>query len=167
MKSRPQTRIRRRVRPGRLRHWFEDAKYELIRAACLLPEPCSVNCHRTRVNNRCINVTLGFDTIDQARDKLMASGCNAIMPSALLHQVNLSRDAMVLGGLRMNALMFECPSTGRLVDTGIEINYANLRKVQPVTVRLFCPRCECPHEWKLSEGFITEPPSLTPWSPCN
>jgi hypothetical protein len=67
----------------------------------------------------------------------------------------------------MNALMFECPTTGRFIDTGIEINYATLRKVQPVTVRLFCPRCGCPHEWKLSEGLITEPPSLTPWSPCH
>jgi hypothetical protein len=67
----------------------------------------------------------------------------------------------------MNALMFECPTTGHLIDTGIEINYASLRKVQPVTVRLFCPRCGCPHEWKLSDGLIKEPPSLTPWSPCH
>jgi hypothetical protein len=72
----------------------------------------------------------------------------------------------------MNALMFECPTTGHFIETGIEINYAILRKVQPVTVRLFCPRCELPHEWKLSEGLISEglvkePPSLTPWSPCH
>jgi hypothetical protein len=72
----------------------------------------------------------------------------------------------------MNALMFECPTTGHFIETGIEINYAILRKVQPVTVRLFCPRCELPHEWKLSEGLISEgvikePLSLTPWSPCH
>jgi hypothetical protein len=66
----------------------------------------------------------------------------------------------------MNALMFECPVTGRFVETGIEIDYASLRRVQPVTVRLFCPRCKRPHEWKLSEGVIAEPPPLTAWSPC-
>ena len=54
----------------------------------------------------------------------------------------------------MNALMFECPTTGHFIETGIEINYDSLRKVQPVTVRLLCPRCERPHEWKLSEGLI-------------
>jgi hypothetical protein len=67
----------------------------------------------------------------------------------------------------MSGLMFECPTTHRLVETGIEIDYAKLRKVQPVTVHLFCPRCERPHEWKLSEGLIKdEAPTLTPWSAC-
>jgi hypothetical protein len=55
----------------------------------------------------------------------------------------------------MNALMFEC---GHFIETGIEINYAILRKVQPVTARLFCPRLR---------GIDQEPPSLTPWSPCH
>jgi hypothetical protein len=68
----------------------------------------------------------------------------------------------------MSALMFECPTTHRLIETGIEIDYAKLRKVQPVTVHLFCPRCERPHEWKLSDGLIRdEPPTLTPWSACH
>jgi len=72
----------------------------------------------------------------------------------------------------MNALMFECPTTGHVIDTGIEINYTSLRKVQPVTVHLFCPRCSRPHEWKLSDGLISdgaikEPPSPTPWSACH
>ena len=66
----------------------------------------------------------------------------------------------------MQALLFECPTTGRPIDTGIAIDYARLRKVQPVTVHLFCPRCERPHEWKLSEGLISDPPALTPWSAC-
>jgi len=67
----------------------------------------------------------------------------------------------------MNALMFKCPTTGHFIETGIEINYASLRKVQPVTVRLLCPRCEHPHEWKLSEGLINDSPPVTPWSPCH
>jgi hypothetical protein len=67
----------------------------------------------------------------------------------------------------MNALMFECPTTGHAIETGIQINYASLRKVQPVTVRLFCPRCNRPHEWKLSEGLIKDPPVFTPWSACH
>jgi hypothetical protein len=53
----------------------------------------------------------------------------------------------------MNTLMFECPTTGHSIDTGIEINYASLRKVQPVTVRLFCPRCGRPHEMETVRGI--------------
>jgi hypothetical protein len=65
----------------------------------------------------------------------------------------------------MSALMFECPSTRHLVETGIEIDYSRLRKVQPVTVHIFCPRCKRPHQWKLSEGLIRDSqPVLTPWS---
>ncbi len=67
----------------------------------------------------------------------------------------------------MSALMFQCPTTGRLIETGIEIDYARLRRVQPVTVHLFCPRCERSHEWKLSDGLIMDDrPALTPWSAC-
>jgi hypothetical protein len=67
----------------------------------------------------------------------------------------------------MSALLFECPITRRLVETGIAIDYAKLRKVQPVTVHLLCPRCGQPHEWKLSEGLLKDdPPALTPWSAC-
>jgi len=71
----------------------------------------------------------------------------------------------------MSALLFRCPTTGRDIDVGIEINYGSLRNVQPVTVRLLCPLCEGPHEWKLSEGWIketpaAEPPRLRAWSAC-
>jgi hypothetical protein len=57
----------------------------------------------------------------------------------------------------MNPLMFHCPSTGRAIEAGIDINYASLRKVQPVTLRLLCPFCDRPHEWKLLDGWIGEP----------
>jgi hypothetical protein len=71
----------------------------------------------------------------------------------------------------MNPLLFHCPTTGRDIQTGIDINYSSLRNVQPVTIRLLCPLCEEPHEWNLSEGWIGAPylpeaPQLEAWSPC-
>ena len=60
----------------------------------------------------------------------------------------------------MNALLFECPNTGHFIDAGIEINYASLRKVQPVTVRLLCPRCDHSHDWELSDGWCESASNL-------
>ncbi len=79
-------------------------------------------------------------------------------------------------GRAMNPLLFECPTTGRRIEVGIAIDYASLRNVQPVTIGLLCPLCDRPHEWKLHEGLVTEPPAaaqpipvpipLAAWSPC-
>ena len=71
----------------------------------------------------------------------------------------------------MNPLLFQCPKTEREVTTGIDIDMAALRNVQPVTVRLFCPYCHSVHEWRLTDGLIGEPrelavPTLEAWSPC-
>jgi hypothetical protein len=71
----------------------------------------------------------------------------------------------------MNPLLFQCPKTERRVTTGIEIDMAALRNVQPVTVRLLCPYCGNAHEWKLTDAAIDEPrkataPALEAWSPC-
>jgi hypothetical protein len=71
----------------------------------------------------------------------------------------------------MNPLLFHCPNTERKVRTGIKIDMATLRNVQPVTVRLLCPHCHNVHEWKLAEGLIEEPRAVPPatleaWSPC-
>jgi hypothetical protein len=71
----------------------------------------------------------------------------------------------------MNPLLFQCPKTERQVTTGIEIDIAALRDVQPVVVRLLCPHCYNIHEWKLTDGLIGEPRgargiSLEAWSPC-
>jgi hypothetical protein len=72
---------------------------------------------------------------------------------------------------QINPLLFQCPKTERQVTTGIEIDIAALRDVQPVMVRLLCPHCPNIHEWKLRDGLIDEPratkaPALEAWSPC-
>ncbi|HEY6259345.1 MAG TPA: hypothetical protein VIY51_26495 [Xanthobacteraceae bacterium] len=71
----------------------------------------------------------------------------------------------------MNSLLFHCPTTERPVKTGIAIDMAALRKLQPVTVRLICPHCYNAHEWKLTEGLLGDSragmaPTLEAWSPC-
>jgi hypothetical protein len=71
----------------------------------------------------------------------------------------------------MNPLLFQCPKTERQVRTGIEIDIAMIRNVQPVTVRLRCPFCDNTHEWRLTDGMLGEPrkvtvPPLEAWSPC-
>jgi hypothetical protein len=74
----------------------------------------------------------------------------------------------------MNPLSFECPTTKRPIEVGLRIDYASMRNVQPVTIRLVCPLCNDAHEWTLHEGWIREPPEaeqtpappLAAWSPC-
>src|ERR1043166_6968663 len=75
----------------------------------------------------------------------------------------------------MNPLLFQCPNTRHPVAVGLRIDYASIRNVQPVTVSLVCPRCSEPHEWRLPEGWIEEPPEsdrtappppFAAWSPC-
>jgi hypothetical protein len=57
----------------------------------------------------------------------------------------------------MNPVLFRCPKTLREIESGIEINVSALRNVQPVSLRLVCPFCGEPHEWKLADGWIGEP----------
>ena len=57
---------------------------------------------------------------------------------------------------KVNSLLFHCPATGRVIRTGIDIDYGSLQKVQPVTLRLLCPFCDKSHEWKLCDGSIDE-----------
>ena len=57
----------------------------------------------------------------------------------------------------MNAVTFVCPKTLHAVDAGIEVDCAQLRYVQPVTLRLICPHCRQPHVWKLADGMIGPP----------
>ena len=57
----------------------------------------------------------------------------------------------------MNPVVFWCPKTGREIDVGIDINWSSLQEVQPVMLRLMCPFCARPHEWKLADGWIKDP----------
>jgi hypothetical protein len=57
----------------------------------------------------------------------------------------------------MNPVLFHCPKTLQAIEAGIEVNVTTVRNVQPVTVRLICPFCNQPHEWKLTDAWIDEP----------
>jgi predicted RNA-binding Zn-ribbon protein involved in translation (DUF1610 family) len=59
----------------------------------------------------------------------------------------------------MNPLVFRCPQTGDLVDTGLDIHIhrPTLENVQPITVLVHCPHCGHRHVWKLADGWIREP----------
>jgi hypothetical protein len=59
----------------------------------------------------------------------------------------------------MNPLVFSCPKTGLEIDAGITIavHRRALENVQPVTIRLMCPRCASAHVWKLADGWVREP----------
>jgi hypothetical protein len=57
----------------------------------------------------------------------------------------------------MNPVLFHCPKTLQQIEAGIEVNVGTLRNVQPVMLRLICPFCREPHEWKLTDGWISEP----------
>jgi two-component sensor histidine kinase len=52
--------------------------------------------------------------------------------------------------IAMNTLRFQCPNTGREVDSGINTH----RHARLFTVRLRCPICEDLHEWRVADGSL-------------
>jgi two-component sensor histidine kinase len=53
-------------------------------------------------------------------------------------------------GLDMKTLRFECPNTGRVVDSGIN----TYRHAYMVSTRVRCPICEDLHEWRVAEDGV-------------
>jgi hypothetical protein len=56
----------------------------------------------------------------------------------------------------MERLFFDCPSTGRTVDVGIETEIGTLLRIKSETLRAPCPACGRVHEWKVSEATLAE-----------
>ena len=55
----------------------------------------------------------------------------------------------------MERLFFECPSTGRQIDTGIESELETLLRIRGERVLVRCPACGQPHEWHVNEAQLS------------
>jgi two-component sensor histidine kinase len=75
-------------------------------------------------------------------------------PPRLVHRSSNRRGATVAPnietGFKMNSLRFQCPNTGREVDSGITA-YCGTRLI---SIRVRCPICENLHEWQVADGNL-------------
>ena len=56
----------------------------------------------------------------------------------------------------MSVLVFTCPNTKRVIDSGIETDPQSLAEVWLVSVRVRCPHCGDQHEPQVWEGRLQE-----------
>lgn len=54
----------------------------------------------------------------------------------------------------MERLYFVCPKTGRRIDAGIETDLKTLLRIKAQTIRLACPACGEPHEWRIADAQL-------------
>jgi len=57
----------------------------------------------------------------------------------------------------MPALMVTCPTTARIVPTGIEIEPEDLRALPRIAAPLHCPACGEKHFWTRDDAMLDRP----------
>ena len=57
----------------------------------------------------------------------------------------------------MPALMVTCPTTARIVPTGIEIEAEDLKILPRVTAAVYCPACGEKHFWTRDDAMLDRP----------
>jgi len=57
----------------------------------------------------------------------------------------------------MPALMVTCPSTARIVPTGIEIEAEDLRALPRIAAPVYCPACGEKHFWTRDDAMLDRP----------
>jgi hypothetical protein len=56
----------------------------------------------------------------------------------------------------MGVVMIKCPTTGRAVSTGIEVDADTFANLPDVSSRLGCSACGTQHSWSKSEAWLAE-----------
>jgi hypothetical protein len=57
----------------------------------------------------------------------------------------------------MPALMVTCPTTARIVSTGIEIEADDLRALPRIAAPVYCPACGEKHFWTRDDAMLDRP----------
>ncbi|HZP77252.1 MAG TPA: hypothetical protein VFB45_14000 [Pseudolabrys sp.] len=66
---------------------------------------------------------------------------------------------MALADAELGDLMFRCPNTGRMFNSGFQTDRADLTAVpRAATIRLRCPICDEPHAVSVSHGSVEQRP---------
>ena len=55
----------------------------------------------------------------------------------------------------MNTVMIKCPTAGRWVSTGIDIEPAAFARMPDVPAKMRCPECGREHVWTKQEAMIS------------
>jgi two-component sensor histidine kinase len=75
-------------------------------------------------------------------------------PARLAHRSSNRRHAVIAPRIEMESeagtLRFQCPKTGREVDSGISTR----RGARLISVRIQCPICKNFHEWQVADGSL-------------
>jgi len=56
----------------------------------------------------------------------------------------------------MERLHFNCPTTGEVVDVGIESELDTLLRIRNKRVLARCPRCGQRHEWRVGDAQLQQ-----------
>jgi len=59
----------------------------------------------------------------------------------------------------MGPLVFQCPTTGQTIRSGIQTDLASLERVRFLPVRLHCPTCRTVHVMRAQDGQIDRSPA--------
>jgi hypothetical protein len=57
----------------------------------------------------------------------------------------------------VNALRFRCPASGREIESDFLADAHTLSMIRLFSVRLHCPACDRPHEFKMVEALADVP----------
>jgi predicted RNA-binding Zn-ribbon protein involved in translation (DUF1610 family) len=56
----------------------------------------------------------------------------------------------------MQSLHFRCPTTGRVIDVGIESELDTLLRIRDKRVLARCPQCGERHEWRVADAQLQQ-----------
>jgi len=62
-------------------------------------------------------------------------------------------------------VMVRCPTTGRELSTGVEMDAATFERLPDIRLRIKCPVCSLDHNWSTREAWLGNPAPSTPAFP--
>ena len=65
-----------------------------------------------------------------------------------------------------SVVMVRCPTTGRELSTGVEMDAATFERLPDIHSQIKCPVCRLDHNWSTREAWLGNPaPSISafPW----
>jgi hypothetical protein len=63
---------------------------------------------------------------------------------------------------QVSVVMVRCPTTGRELSTGIEMDTATFERLPEIHSEIECPICRHDHIWSTREAWLGNPPPSVP-----
>jgi hypothetical protein len=61
-----------------------------------------------------------------------------------------------------SVVMVRCPTTGRELSTGVEMDTATFERLPDIHSRIKCPLCRVNHDWSTREAWLANPAPSVP-----